>query len=341
MSGLNRRQFIRYATVAATIPPSITACGGSSHKISIDKRFPIGPFDSESTAMDVTRGLDLSGKVVLITGCNSGIGYETMRVLAARKAHVIGTGRTIEKAQQACDSVQGKTTPVVLELSDLNSVVNCANQVKALGLPIDMLILNAGVGFFGEFQLINGIERIFHINYLGHFVLVNHLLSLVRQANKGRIVHVGSRQSYLSAPPEGIDFDNLRGEKEFDGSLAYGRSKLANALLSLKLSSQLDSTQTMSNVIHPGFVKTNIGRNAPAYIRAALNTVGPLFMKTTAQGAATQSYVATSPLLAGVSGAYFEDCNPVTIEGPNHVFDTALADKLWDETIKMCDGYLV
>lgn len=340
---LNRRDFFRYSAAAVTAAsvPAMSGCSGNSFEISIDNSLPVGSFDAESTAEEVTQGLDLSGKVALITGCNSGIGYETMRVLALRGAHVIGTGRTMEKAQKACDSVEGKTTPVALELSDFQSAVDCADRVKELGLPIDILILNAGVGSFGELELINGIERIFTINYLGHFVLVNRLLPLVQQAEHGRIVHVGSRQGYIAAPAQGIDFDNLRGEKAFDAEQAYGRSKLANALFSLQLSKQLNPAQTTSNVIHPGFVKTNIARDAPTFIRVAFDLLGPFITKTPAQGAATQTYVATASALAGVSGAYFEDCNPVHIGGPNHVFDEDMAAKLWSVSEQMCRDYLV
>ncbi|MFT5691504.1 MAG: NAD(P)-dependent dehydrogenase (short-subunit alcohol dehydrogenase family) [Oceanicoccus sp.] len=339
MTNLSRRHFIGYSA-AATATTVLSSCASNSYKVTHAQGLPVSSYGASSTAEDVTDGMDLSGKVAFITGCNSGIGLETMRVLALRGAHVIGTGRTLEKAQKACDSVSGKTTPVTLELSNLGSVVNCANRVKELNLPIDMLILNAGIGSYGEFQLINGIERYFHINYLGHFLLANHLLPLVQSADHGRIVHVGSQMGYSSVPPEGIDFDNLRGEKSFDSELAYGRSKLANALLSFQLSKQINSTQATSNVIHPGFVKTNIARSAPAFVRIAFDMFGSAIAKTPAQGAATQTYVATAPALAGVSGAYFEDCNPVTINGLHYFTDAAMADKLWRVSTEMCKGFL-
>ena len=138
----------------------------------------------------------------------------------------------------------------------------------------------------------------------------------------------------------GIDFDNLRGEKAFDSGEAYGRSKLANALFSLQLSKRLADSSVTSNVIHPGLVKTNIARTAPAFMRGAFELFGGLIAKTPAQGAATQVYVATHPDLAGVSGAYFEDCNPVQITGPNHVFDEPMAEKLWDVSVEMTSAYL-
>ena len=333
---LNRRQFVLSSTAVAAA--SLPGCGGED-AVTIDTSLPVGPYNATSTAEEVTAGMDLTGKTALVTGCNSGIGFETMRVLALRGAHVIGTGRTLEKAEVACASVDGETTPLALELSDFDACVACAKAVAALGKPLDILVPNAGIGTFAEFELINGIEKIFVVNYLGHVVLTMNLLPLVQAADRGRIVHVGSQMGYKSAPPGGIDFDNLRGEGEYDANQAYGRSKLANALFSLKLSQMLDAADTTSNVIHPGFVKTNIGRDATGFIGFLYNNVAPVIQKSVAEGAATQVYVATNPRLEGVSGAYFEDCNPVTINVPNHVFDVALADRLWKETQGMVGEY--
>lgn len=333
-----RRAFLHWGGAVAAAP-LIGSCNDAP-AVSIDTSQPVGPYGAESTAEDVTRDLDLSGKTALVTGCNSGIGYETMRVLALRGAHVLGTGRTLEKARKACDSVAGKTTALRLELSDFQSAVDCAAQVQEMGIALDMLIPNAGINTFGELELINGIERMFVINFLGHFVLVNQLLPQVRAAPNGRIVHVGSRSGYGQAPAAGIDFDNLRGEGEFDAGQAYGRSKLANALFSLELARRLEGSSSTSNVIHPGLVKTNIGRTAPAPIRTLFEMFGGLIAKSPAQGAATQVYVATNPALTAVNGAYFEDCNPVTINVPNHVFDQPMAAKLWQTAMAMTRGYL-
>ncbi|MGI9292590.1 MAG: SDR family NAD(P)-dependent oxidoreductase [Pseudomonadales bacterium] len=337
---LNRRNFLRLGAAAA-LTPTATACAGREFEISIDSSLPTSSFGSDSTAEEVTAGLDLSGKVALVTGCNSGLGFETMRVLAMRGAHVVGTGRTMEKAAVACEQVDGKATPVVLELSDFKSVLECANTVRQLDMAIDILVCNAGINTFGELELVNGIERMFVVNHLGHFVLVNQLLPLMQRATAGRVVHVGSRAGYRRVLPEGIDFDNLRGEKSFDASAAYGRSKLANALFSHELSKRLANSAATSNVIHPGLVKTNIARTAPGFMRGAFNLLGGLIAKTPEQGAATQTYVATAPALAGVSGVYFEDCNPVIVSGQHHMFDDAMAAKLWALSEQMSAGYLI
>lgn len=333
-----RNALLLGATGAAAV--ALPGCGGDDPDVSIDRSLPVGPYGHDSTGEEVTRGLDLSDRVVLVTGCNSGLGFETMRVLALRGAHVLGTGRTMEKAQVACDSVDGKTTPLVLELSDFQSAVDCAASVAALGVVPDTLILNAGINTFGDLELVNGIEKIFVVNFLGHFVLVNHLLPMMRGLDGGRIVHVSSRSGYMQAPEAGIDFDNLRGEKAFDAGEAYGRSKLANALFSLELARRLEGTGITSNAIHPGLVKTNIARTAPTFIRTAFDLFGDVVAKSPAEGAATQLYVATSPALEGVSGAYFEDCNPVTVNVPNHMTDAAMAKKLWAEAEQMTADYL-
>jgi NAD(P)-dependent dehydrogenase (short-subunit alcohol dehydrogenase family) len=336
---INRRQFV-LAVATTSAVGGLSACSGEENVV-IDTGLPLSPFGAASTAEEVTLGMDLSGNTALVTGCNSGIGYETMRVLALRGAHVFGTGRNLEKAQKACASVEGNTTPLALELSDFESCVRCADQLKGLTDSLDILIPNAGIGMMTDFELVNGIEKIWAVNYLGHVVLTMNLLPALESASGGRIVHVGSAASYTIAPEGGIDFDNLRGEGKFSGFEAYGRSKLANALFSLKLSRMLDPTSTTSNVIHPGLVETNIGRNAKGLLGFAYKSITSLApSKNLAEGAATQVYVATSALLAGVSGAYFEDCNPVKITGPNHVFDEALAAQLWSVTENMVGNYI-
>lgn len=330
---LRRRHFIQLGAVAAATP-LVGGCGGGP-EVTIDGSLPNGLFGPDATAEQVTQGLDLSGQTALVTGCTSGLGYETLRVLALRGARVIGTGRTLERAEAACASVVGNTVPLALELSDLDSVRACAEAVRGLNMDLDMLVLNAGINTFGELELVNGIEKMFAVNFLGHFVLANQLLPGMRAAGNGRIVHVGSRSGYTQAPAVGIDFDNLRGEGSFDAGEAYGRSKLANALFSLELARRLEGSGVTSNVIHPGLVQTNIARTAPGWIRTGFNLFGGFVAKTPEQGAATQVYVATHPALEGVSGAYFEDCNPVRLSGEHHMFNRDMAQRLWAEAAVM------
>lgn len=334
---LNRRQLLQ-ATALGVAGSGLQACSGDEFPLKPDDNYPRGDFGADSTAEEVTQGLSLSDRTVLVTGCTSGLGFETMRVLALRGAHVIGTGRTLEKAKQACISVEGQATPVALELADFQSAVDCVATIRDMDLVPDIVICNAGINTFGELELIGGIERIFRVNFLGHFVLVNQLLPLMSVAG-GRIVHVGSRSGYMQAPAVGIDFDNLRGEGLFDSGEAYGRSKLANALFSFALARRLEGSKLTSNVIHPGLVKTNIARTAPTLIRGAFDLFGGLIAKTPEQGAATQVYVATSEALAGVNGAYFEDCNPVVVLGEHHMYNDAMGEQLWATAEVMTEGF--
>ena len=337
---MNRREFL-YGTTAFTLPV-LAGCDNSDEPIaSIDTNYPVSPFGAKSTAEEVTLGLDLTGKTAVVTGCNSGLGYETMRVLAMRGAHVIGTGRNFEKASKACSSVSGKTTPVALELSNFDSIIECANTIAKLTLPIDILVCNAGINTFSDLELVNGVERTFAVNHLGHFLLVNRLMPLLRESRESRIVHVSSKSAYVQAPDVGIDFNNLKGEGAFDYWEAYGRSKLANALFSLELSTRLKGSSITSNALHPGLVQTNIARNAPIILRTAFDWFGGLISKSIEEGAATQVYVATNPNLKEVSGAFFEDCNPVNVSGDHFLFDKAMAERLWTTSERMIESYLI
>ena len=298
---------------------------------------PLSPFDAKATAELVTKGLDLSGKTALVTGANSGLGLETMRVLAMRGATVIGTGRTLEKARKACESVSGNTIPVALELTDFDSVSACAETVRALNTPIDILVLNAGIMALPELEQVNGLEKQFVVNHLGHFLLTNLLLDRVVAAPAGRVVVVSS-SALKWADETAIEWDNLSGERDYNANRAYGQSKLANALFSLQLSRRLADTNATSNSMNPGAVLTNLQRHAPAWAVKLGDWVGPAFMKTPAEGASTICYMAAHPLLDGVSGHYFINCNPVSLGGNSE--DLAMAARLWEVSSDLTSEYL-
>ena len=298
---------------------------------------PVPPrtvFDKSSTAEQVTEGMDLAGMSALVTGCNSGLGLETMRVLAMRGAHVIGAARTLAKAEMACASVDGKTTPLVVELTDLPGIVAAANQVADMDIPIDMLILNAGIMALPELKKANGVELQFAINHLGHFLLANRLRDQVIAAPAGRVVVVSSG-AHRWAPEEGIQFDNLNGEQGYDPWEAYGQSKTANGLFSREFARRLAETNATSNSLHPGVIKTNLSRHLPE--RADDDPNDPRF-KTIPQGAATTCYVATSADLDRVTGYYFVDCNPA--EPNDNMQNDAMAAKLWDVSEELVADYL-
>lgn len=316
---MNRRSFLRGVS-AFILAPYL--------RIGDAQEVPWSRFGPHSTAEEVTEAIDLTGKTALVTGCNSGIGYETMRVLALRGAHVLGTARTPEKGKTACASIKGRATPLVLELTDFDSVVACAKQVRAMDLPLDMLICNAGVLLSKPAQ-VNGLEMHFVVNHLGHFILVNRLMQPLLAAPQGRVVVVGSR-AHRHVPEGGIQFQDLTTERNWRGGSAYGHSKLANGLFSLELAKRLQGTDATSNCIHPGLVDTNIFRHRS--VRRFSN------MKTVQEGAATTCYVATHPALARVSGHYFADCNPV--EPSAYMRDPKMAARLWEVSEKLVAGYL-
>jgi NAD(P)-dependent dehydrogenase (short-subunit alcohol dehydrogenase family) len=298
-------------------------------------------FDRNSTAEEVTADMDLTGKTALITGCSSGIGQEALRVLVLRGAHVYGLAPTLERAEGGCAvaraaGAKGSATAFACDHTDFASIVTCADAIQKLKRPIDMLICNAGINL-QRLERVNGIEKDFVVNHLGHFILVNRLLRRVKAAPQGRIIVVGSGASYY-APAVGIEFDNLSGERDYDFMKMYGQSKLANGLFAHELARRLKGTTTTANVLTPGVVDTQMNRNlvGTAVIPGDFDFKK---LKTVAQGAATLCYVATSPYLKGLSGMYFEDCRRVTPGA--HMLDDALAARLWTVSEKLTKEYLL
>lgn len=299
-------------------------------------------FGPSSTAEDVTNGLDLSGRTVLITGATSGLGLETLRVLAMRGAHVIATGRTRERAAEACASVSATqtSTPIALDLEDWPGIVAAAGSIAAVGRPLDAVICNAGIMNPPELRLVNGFEQQFAVNHLGHFILCNRLMDLLTAAPQGRVVVVAS-QLLRQAPDNGIDFAHLDGSGGYDAARMYGQSKLANALFARELARRMQGTRLTSNSLHPGVANTNLDRSRSGLRRlgARLMAWNRPYVKSIEAAAATQTYLATNPALSGASGYYFEDCNPV-IPGSPHVDDPVLAAELWTRSEEYTRAYL-
>jgi WW domain-containing oxidoreductase len=291
-------------------------------------------FGYGSTAEQVTEGLSLEGKTMLVTGCNSGLGQETMRVLALRGARVVGTARTFDKAKAACDAVKGQTVPLACELSDPSSVRACVEAVKRAGIKLDAIICNAGIMALPKLEKAHGYELQFFTNHIGHFILVTGLLEQLTE--NGRVVMVSS-DAHSSAPKGGIWFDNLDGSKGYSSWWSYGQSKIANLLFAKELARRFTGTQKTANALHPGVIRTNLARNMNPIARAALSlvfgTVGRIALKSVPQGAATEVYVAASPTLANVSGEYFANSN--LAKPRSDANDEALAKKLWDVSEKI------
>lgn len=290
-------------------------------------------FGYDSTADDVTDGLDLSGQTILVTGCNSGLGWETLRALCARGARVLGAARTIEKATAACNQAPGEALPVACDLSEPASVRAAVAIVQQRGNPLDAIIANAGIMAPPKLERQYGYELQFFTNHVGHHLLVTGLLDQL--ADTGRVVMLSSGL-HTAAPPEGIQFDNLSGEKGYAPWTAYGQSKLANLLFAKHLASRLPKPGQTANAVHPGVIRTNLQRRLGPGMRAVFAAVGPLFLKSIPQGAATQCYVAVHPAAATVRGEYFADCNLAQPSRSGR--DAGLAARLWEKTEDVIAG---
>lgn len=284
-------------------------------------------FNFHSTAEEVTEGLDLTGQNWLVTGCNSGLGKESIRVLALRGANIIGLARTKAKAEQSFDDLRISGTPIDCELSDLNSVHSAAQQVKALGLPLKGIIANAGIMALPTLQQKNGIELQFYTNHVGHFLLVTELVEQLQ--DDGRVVMLSSR-AHFYAKDSGLELDNLSGENMYHDWRMYGRSKLANILFANALNKRFSGSNRTANAVHPGVIRTNLGRHVLDREGMYKQIEKSIPLKDIPQGTATQVLVATHPELSNIGGKYFSDCQIAT--PIPQAEDDALAEKLWSMT---------
>lgn len=282
-------------------------------------------FGYGSTAEQVTEGLELGGQHFLITGCNSGLGLEAMRVLALRGATVIGAARSLDKARAACESVEGSTIPVACELSEPDSVRACVEAVGNPSVPLQAIIANAGIMALPKNRQISGWERQLFVNHIGHFILVTGLLDSL--AEDGRVVMLSSA-AHLQAPKVGVEWENLSGEQGYTPWKSYGQSKLANLLFARELARRFEGSGRVAHAVHPGVIATNLGRHMNPVMVAAMSVAKPLMLKTIPQGAATEVWAAVHPDAAKINGEYLSHCN-VAASSPQGQ-DLELAAKLWE-----------
>uniref|UniRef100_A0A9I9CVX6 Short-chain dehydrogenase TIC 32, chloroplastic n=1 Tax=Cucumis melo TaxID=3656 RepID=A0A9I9CVX6_CUCME len=273
-------------------------------------------FGSASTAEDVTQGIDAACLTAIVTGGASGIGLETVRVLAMRKVHVIIGARNLEAANKAKQQLleenpTAKLDVLKLDLSSIKSTTEFAHNFLALNLPLNILINNAGV-MFCPFQLSeDGIEMQFATNHIGHFLLTNLLLEKMKNTAKstgieGRIVNLSSI-AHAHTYGGGIRFNKINDKNGYSDKRAYGQSKLANILHVKELNRRFQEEGV------------NITANAAFTF---------FIWKSVPQGASTTCYVALHPNLKGVSGKYFLDNNEK--RPSSYARDEKLAKKLWD-----------
>ena len=270
----------------------------------------------------------LAGQVALVTGANTGIGFVTARELARMGAHVFIACRNAQRAQPALDAIRvasGNTQveALALDLGDVASVRRCADTFLARGLPLHLLVNNAGLAGTRGLTA-SGFELAFGVNHMGHFLLTQLLLDRLLASAPARIVTVASRAHTRT---DGIDWDALRQPtRSRTGVHEYAVSKLANVWFSAELGRRLAGTGVNTYALHPGVVASDVWRAVPWPFRSLMK----LRMISTEEGARTSLYCATSPDCAGETGLYYDTCR---LQTPSTLGrDTTMALKLWRES---------
>ncbi|KAF9342947.1 hypothetical protein BGX26_006526 [Mortierella sp. AD094] len=288
---------------------------------------------------------DQTGKVAIVTGANTGLGYATMVALAGHGAHVFLACRSEERALLAVEKAKQEIKEkyplapapnlefLELDLNDMSKCKKAANEFLNKGLPLHLLVNNSGIMTTPFALSADGIEQQFAVNHMGHFVFTTALLERIKESQPSRIV-VLSSHSHERPVEGGIDFDTLNDEKMSTIVSRYGRSKLANVLFGKALARRLADTQVYVNIVHPGFVATELQRHnkdlfGPVVLRI-LEAITAVMAMTPEVGALTQLYVATSPEIVNedIRGRYFV---PIAneIQPSAYAQDEALQEKLW------------
>jgi NAD(P)-dependent dehydrogenase (short-subunit alcohol dehydrogenase family) len=307
------------------------------------------PFGFDTTAMDVVEGVDLSGKRAIVTGAASGIGVETARALAAAGAAVTLAVRDTDVGERVAAEIRASSgndavTVAALELTDLAGVGAFA---AAWDGPLDILVNNAGVMAVQQLTLTDrGYELQFATNHLGHFALALGLHDALAAAGDARIVSVSS-SGHLQSP---VVFDDLHyAFRAYDPFGAYGQSKTANVLFAVGATRRWEADGITANALMPGGIATALQRHVggESYMHEAAERFrrAGTRLKTVEQGAATSVLLAASPLLEGIGGRYFEDCNEARLihrrgEGgiggvAPYALDPDNAERLWDVSLDL------
>jgi NAD(P)-dependent dehydrogenase (short-subunit alcohol dehydrogenase family) len=297
-------------------------------------------FGARSTAAEVLSGIDLSGRLAIVTGGYSGIGIETVRALAGAGSQVIVPARRPAVAEEALAGLDGVEVGE-LDLGDLESVHGFADRILDAGRSVDILINDAAIMATPETRVGPGWEAQFATNHLGHFVLANLLWPALMAQGGARVVALSSRGHRRSA----IRFDDLMFESGYDKWQAYGQAKTANSLFAVQLDALGQDAGVRAFAVNPGGILTPLQRHLTRDEMVGYGWIdedgNPLAeFKTPEQGAATTTWAATSPQLAGMGGVYCEDCDIAEVnavgEGETlthgvepHAIDRDAAARLW------------
>ena len=284
----------------------------------------------------VDASMQMSGKICMVTGATSGIGFETAKALARLGATTILVGRNKKKSKRSVDKRKAfignsSVDYLLADLSSQKDLPQLSEQFKSRYQRLDVLVNNAGAKFVSRLVTIDGYEMTFALNHLGYFLLTNLLLDVLKSSEKARIINVSSGAHSGSK----INFDDLQSTNGYVGKQAYAQSKLANILFTYELSRRLEGTRITVNALQPGGVATNFCKNngwvswikhISAHLMAG-NLVGP------AEGAKTSTYLATSPEVEGVSGKYFANQEPVRSSDAS--YDKEAASRLWNVSLEL------
>ncbi|KAI8910347.1 hypothetical protein EDD86DRAFT_190325 [Gorgonomyces haynaldii] len=289
---------------------------------------------------------DLSGKTAIVTGGNTGIGYETCLALLNKNAKVYMASRSRQRATDAIERLEKATGKkcefLELDLQDLKQVKGAAESFLKNGEKLDLLINNAGIMACPFALTKDGIETQFGTNHVGHFLFTTTLIPAILKADKPRIVNLSSSAQRM-APKNGIEFENINNEKAMSNFERYGQSKLANILFTRSLNKRYGD-KIYVNAVHPGVVQTELLRGIEDsmggkgsllyYLSRPLVYVGSFFQLTAPQGAMATLYAATSPEIEkeGYKGRYVIPFGHVTDDTIPLAKDDSLAEKLWTFT---------
>lgn len=301
-------------------------------------------FGANTTTTEVLEGIDLRGKVALVTGGSSGLGQETARSLADKGAHVILTARDVPKGENVAAAIRASTgnqqiEVETLELGSLASVRAFADRFLARHDRLHILVNNAGVMACPFAKTADGFEMQFGSNHIGHFLMTCLIAPALRRAAPSRIVSVSSRGHHLSP----VVFDDLHfARRPYQKWASYGQSKTANVLFAVELERRLSSHGVHANALHPGAILTELGRHLEPedleFLRSRAPAGSTLQFKSVEAGAATSVFTATAPELEGRGGLYLEDCHvaaindaPDALDGvKSYAIDAGNAQRLWD-----------
>ncbi|MBC8042925.1 MAG: SDR family oxidoreductase [Rhizobacter sp.] len=279
---------------------------------------------------------DMTGRVCLITGANSGIGKETALALAKMDATLILVCRDAVKGKAVIQEIEAtsgnkKLNLMLADMSSVQSIRALAKQILEKYPKVHVLVNNAGSVFSERLTSKDGFEMTFALNHLGYFLLTQLLLDRIKESAPSRIVSVASEAQQAGR----INFEDLQSEKSFSGFTAYGTSKLMNVLFTYELDRRLNrsgSSGVTANAMHPGGVATNFAANTSGLFTFFWKLITP-FLLTPAQGAETVIYLASSPEVEGISGKYFIKKKPARSVAVS--YDEAVAKRLWEVSEKL------